>query len=91
MNPTSELDETQLGILAFLLRHYPQASEPPVFESRAVLTGELRLALHEYDEACRGLISRRLIQTDPPHAHDCDSIALTSTGRQFIQNLRSKK
>ena len=78
------LDETQYRILEFLCRRYPYDTGETRFEQRIVVCGELRLALHEYDNACGKLDSLRLIVTDPPYAHDCDSIAPTLAGRRAV-------
>jgi hypothetical protein len=82
--PPPTLDETQQRILEFLLHHYPYETLPPQYEQRNTICGELRLALHEYDAACGGLYSQRLIVTDPPYSHDCDTIALTLAGRRAV-------
>ena len=76
---THNLDETQRRILAFVCRWVSPGSGE--YESRQTLTGELRLALSEYDEACRGLIRFGLITTDQPLSGDCDFIAPTPAGR----------
>lgn len=82
--PPPTLDETQQRILEFLARNFPYETLPPQFEQRNTICGELRLALHEYDAACGGLYSQRLIVTDPPYSHDCDTIALTLAGRRAV-------
>ena len=78
------LTDDQRRILAFLHRHYPVEHYPAVFETRIVICGELRLALHEYDEACRELTRLRLLVTDPPQANDCDSVNLSAAGRRIL-------
>jgi len=82
--PQLILDETQRRILEFLCQYYPYDTNPPQFEQRIVVCGELRLALHEYDEACTGLDRQRLIITDPPYAHDCDTISPTLAARRAV-------
>ena len=79
------LDDIQRSILEFLCQHIPAGSDPPRFEMRNTICGELRLALHEYDQACMELRRQRLIVTDPPYAHDCDAIAPTPLGRQVVK------
>ena len=86
--PQPDLDETQRRILEFICRRYPFETSESRFEQRMVVCGELRLALHEYDEACMGLTRQRLIVTDPPYANDCDSIAPTPAGRAVIHDIR---
>jgi hypothetical protein len=85
--PTPDLDDIQRSILAFICRHIPPEADPPVFETRNTICGELRLALHEYDQACMGLTRQRLIVTDPPYANDCDSIAPSPAGREIIHDM----
>lgn len=78
------LDETERRILAFICRYLaPQSGQ---YESRQTLTGELRLSLSEYDEACRRLIQLGLISTDQPLSGDCDFIAPTPAGRAWLQS-----
>jgi hypothetical protein len=83
MNRTS-LTDTQRQILEFLFRHDPGDKNPDVFETRNTICGELRLALHEYDEACEGLTRMNLLVTDPPLAHDCDFVRLSPAGRRLF-------
>lgn len=84
--PSYTLDETQRRILAFICRWVSPGSGQ--YESRQTLTGELRLALSEYDEACRGLIRFGLIVTDQPMSGDCDFIAPTQAGRALNSTAR---
>ena len=78
------LTDDQRRILEFLHRHHPVEQIPGAFETRNVICGELRLALHEYDEACRDLTRLRLLVTDPPQAHDCDFVNISAAGRRLL-------
>jgi hypothetical protein len=80
------LDETARRILVFVCRTLPAEDPPEHFQNRTDIAGELRLSLAEYDEACRQLTRQNLIVTDPPSAPDCDWIAPTPKGRQFVQS-----
>jgi hypothetical protein len=80
------LDETQRRILEFICRWHPYETSQDQFEQRLVICGELRLALHEYDEACGGLDRLRLIVTDQPYSHDCDNITPTLAGRRAVSH-----
>ena len=82
------LAETERRILEFICRYIaPQSGQ---YESRQTLTGELRLSLSEYDEACRRLIQLGLISTDQPLSGDSDFIAPTLAGRALVQAGREK-
>lgn len=82
------LDETPRRILEFICRWLPESDPPQQYESRTSVCGELRLALHEYDEACGVLLRRRLIVTDQPYSHDADQIAPTPAGRAWVRARR---
>ncbi len=84
MPSLTDLDDIQRRILAFICRTIPPGS--PNFESRQTLTGELRLSLSEYDEACGRLVRLGLIATDQPFSGDCDYITPTPAGRALARS-----
>ena len=71
-------------ILEYLCRSEPYERCPVSFHSRGEITGELRLSLIEYDQACGQLARLRLIVTDQPTSGDCDFIAPTKAGRRLV-------
>jgi hypothetical protein len=71
-------------ILEFVCRTLPVENPPEHFQNRTDISGELRLSLAEYDDACRQLTREHLIVTDPPNAPDCDWIAPSAKGRQVV-------
>ncbi len=78
----ADLDEIQQRILVFVCRHIPASSPPGTqFESRQAVTGELRISLSEYDQACGALIRLGLLISDQPLSGDCDFIAPSAAGR----------
>jgi hypothetical protein len=79
-----ELDEFERQILEFLCRWIPYESNPPRFERREEVCGELRLSLSEYDAACGRLERKRLIVSDQPASGELDFVAPTKAGRRLV-------
>lgn len=82
--PPIELDEFERQILEFLCRWIPFESNPPRFERREEVCGELRLSLSEYDAACGRLERKRLIFSDQPASGELDFVAPTKAGRRWV-------